>query len=120
MSRSSVVRASTSAKFWPRCQRVGLLSLKMEVRRITLIQCRDWAARFAKGNSPTRFNNTLAILRHVLDIAIECGVIYSNPASTLRRRPIRQKALALPSRAQFAAFIQTMGDGWDPRLSEWR
>lgn len=81
---------------------------EMEVRKLTPTQCRDWAARFAKGSSPTRFNNTLASLRHVLDIAIECGVIYSNPAVVLKRKPIHQKALTLPSRAQFAAFIRTM------------
>jgi integrase len=81
---------------------------EMEVRKLTQAQCRDWAARFAKGSSPTRFNNTVAILRHVLDVAIECGVIYSNPASALKRKPIRQKILTLPSRAQFADFIRTM------------
>ncbi len=79
-----------------------------EVRKITRTQCREWAARFAKKSSPTRHNNTLAVLRHVLDVAIECGVIYSNPASALKRKSIRQKVLTLPSRAQFAAFIQTM------------
>jgi integrase len=79
-----------------------------EVRRLTPTQCREWAARFAKASSPTRFNNTVAILRHVLDVGIESGVIYSNPAATLKRKPIRQKALCLPSRAQFAAFIRTM------------
>jgi integrase len=89
------------AKSWPALA-------QMEVRRLTPTQCRDWAARFAKGSSPTRFNNTVAILRHVLDMAIESGVIYSNPAATLKRKPIRQKALSLPSRTQFAAFIRTM------------
>lgn len=78
------------------------------MRKITPVQCRDWAARFAKGSSPTRFNNTIAVLRHVLDVAVECGVIYSNPAATLKRKPIRQKALTLPTRAQFAEFVRTM------------
>ncbi|MEO7168320.1 MAG: site-specific integrase, partial [Chthoniobacterales bacterium] len=79
-----------------------------EVRKITRTQCREWAARFARKSSPTRHNNTLAVLRHVFDLAIECGVIYSNPASALKRKSIRRRALTLPSRAQFAAFIQTM------------
>jgi hypothetical protein len=69
---------------------------------------RSRAARFAKGGSPTRFNRTVAILRHVLDVAIECGVIYSNPPSTLKRKPTRQKELTLPTGAQFADFIRTM------------
>ena len=48
------------------------------------------------------------MLRHVLDVAIECGVIYSNPAATLKRKPTRQKMLTLPTRAQFADFIRTI------------
>lgn len=79
-----------------------------EVRKITPVRCREWAARFAKESSPTRFNNSVAVLRHVLDLAIECGVIYSNPASALKRKSIRQKVLTLPSRSQFADFISTM------------
>ena len=79
-----------------------------EVRRITPAQCRDWAARVAKGSSATRFNNSVAVMRHVLDVAIECGVIYSNPAAMLKRKPIRQKTLTLPTRGQFAEFIRTM------------
>jgi integrase len=79
-----------------------------EVRRVTPAQCRDWAARVAKGSSATRFNNSVAVLRHVFDVAIECGVIYSNPAAMLKRKSIRQKTLTLPTRAQFAEFVRTM------------
>jgi integrase len=79
-----------------------------EVRRITPARCRDWAARAAKASSATRFNNSVAVLRHVFELAIECGVIYSNPAAILKRKPIRQKVLTLPTRAQFAEFIHTM------------
>ncbi len=85
--------------------------VEMEVRCLMPTQCRDWAARFAKGSSPTRFNHTVAILRHVLDIAIESGVIYSNPAASLKRKPTRQKELTLPTRAQLAAFIHTIETG---------
>jgi integrase len=79
-----------------------------EVRKITPAQCRDWAARFAKDSSPTRFNNSVAVLRHVLDVATECGVIYSNPSAALKRKPIRQKTLTLPTRVQFSGFIRTI------------
>jgi hypothetical protein len=34
---------------------------------------------------------TVAILRHILNVAIEAGVIYSNPAAALKRAAIRAK-----------------------------
>ena len=79
-----------------------------EVKRITSTACRDWAARYAKVASASRYNNTLALLRHVIDIAIEKGVLYANPATGMDRKPVRPKRLELPSRAQFAAFVAEM------------
>jgi integrase len=45
------------------------------------------------------------MLRHVFDVAIENGVLDSNPATDLELKPIRTKQLSLPTRAQFSAFI---------------
>lgn len=83
----------------------------MEVRRITPIACRNWAARYAKKASSNRYNNSVSLLRHILDVAKECGVIHSNAADGLERVPVRSKHLELPTRAQFAAFIQEMRAG---------
>ncbi|TLD71495.1 site-specific integrase [Phragmitibacter flavus] len=80
----------------------------MEVRKITTKACRDWAARFARDCSPTRYNNTLALLRHVIDVAIENGVVFSNVATGLERKPVKPKILELPSLAQFSEFISVM------------
>jgi len=82
-----------------------------EIRKLTIAGCREWAAKFVKSASPSRYNNTISLLRHVLDVAIECGVIYSNPAATLERKPVKQKKLELPTRQQFAAFIAEMKAG---------
>jgi integrase len=79
-----------------------------EVKRITATTCRDWAARYAKVASASRFNNTLAFIRHVIDIAIEKGVLYANPAVGMDRKPVRPKQLELPTRTQFAAFVAEM------------
>ncbi len=54
-----------------------------EIRRITAAACRECVARYAKQMSPTRFNRTLSFLRHVIDLAMENGVIFSNPATVL-------------------------------------
>ena len=82
-----------------------------EIRRITNAACRDWAARYAKNTSPTVYNNSLAILRHVIAIAIENGIVYSNAAEGLERKPVKPKNLELPTLAQFAAFIAEMRAG---------
>jgi integrase len=82
-----------------------------EVRRITATACREWAARYAKQSSASRYNNTIAVLQHVLERAVETGVIYSNPAASLNRKPIRQKVLDLPTREQFCRFVEVMNNG---------
>jgi integrase len=79
-----------------------------EVRRITKSDCREWARKFRKVASPTRYNNTLAGLRHVFEVAIQAGIIYGNPAEKLERMPIRQKQLTLPSRQQFLALVEAV------------
>lgn len=79
-----------------------------ELRRITKTDCKEWARRFRKMASPTRYNNTIAGLRHVFDVAIEAGIMYGNPAAKLERVPIRQKQLTLPGRDQFLALVDTI------------
>jgi hypothetical protein len=48
---------------------------KTNVRNISKQNCLDWGAKY-KG-SATAFNNTTLVLRKVLDIAVESGVVYS-------------------------------------------
>jgi hypothetical protein len=47
--------------------------------------------RYAKKAYATRYNNTLSVLRHVLNVAIEAGVIYNNPPAAAERVPVRGK-----------------------------
>ena len=82
-----------------------------EVRKITQADCKKWAAAYAKSASPTRYNNTVAVLRHVLNIAIEAGVIYSNAAAAAKRTPIRATEIALPTTNKFNALIIEMRAG---------
>ena len=60
-------------KSWP-----GLAD--RELRRITKTDCNEWARALRKVASPTWYNNTLAGLRHVFEVAKDVGVIYRNPA----------------------------------------
>jgi integrase len=84
---------------------------KMEVRKITQTNCKEWARGYRKTVSPTRYNNTVSVLRHVLNVAMEAGVVYSNAAAAVKRSPVRGKKIALPSVEQFNALIAEMRDG---------
>jgi hypothetical protein len=88
-------------KSWPR-------PAEREVRRITKTDCTEGARKFRKLASSTRYNNTLAGLRHGFDVAIEAGIIYGNPAAKLERMPVRPKQLTLPSRAEFLQLVETV------------
>lgn len=88
-----------------------------DIRRITETECKAWARKFVRGTSATRFNNTIAALRQVFDVALENSVRYNNPASKLERVPVRPKELTLPSAAQFLQLLEEIraGGGWCSR-----
>jgi integrase len=88
-----------------------------EIRKITPNACQAWATRYAKVASSNRYNNSLALLRHVIDVAKGSGVVYTNAATGLERVAVRGKQLELPTRAQFAAFITEMrrAHSWDSK-----
>jgi integrase len=97
-------RLAALIKSWP-----GLN--ETEVRKISQTDCKGWATKYAKIASPTNYNNTVALLRHVLNVAIEAGVIYSNPAAALKRAAIRGKEIALPTIDKFNALLAEMRAG---------
>src|SRR5947208_2865523 len=97
-------RLAALVKSWPALN-------ETEVRKITPADCKKWASTFAKTASPTNYNNTIALLRHILDVAIEAGVIYSNPAAALKRATIRAKEIALPSTEKFHGLLEEMRAG---------
>jgi len=84
-------------KTWPTLEKTNLRNLSKQ-------ECLDWAADY--DGSATAFNNTGLVLRFILDIAIESGVIYENVARCIPRRTVRPKQLQLPSNAKFAEFVQ--------------
>lgn len=79
-----------------------------DVRSITKSDCLDWAAKFARQTCATAFNNTLSVLRRALDIAIEMGVRYDNPANAVKRVGVQPKRLHLPGFAEFTRFVEAM------------
>ena len=91
-------------KSWP-----GLSTT--EIRKITLGDCKQWAGKYGKTASPTNYNNTISLLRHVFAVAVEAGVIYANLAAVLKRAPLRGKEIHLPTAAQFNAMVAEMRNG---------
>jgi integrase len=110
--RRECIKAVT--KTWPGID-------ELDVRKINKTACIDWAARFREkgtqfkpigalkphqGVSPSRFNNTVATLRQILDIPVEMGALYRNPVTDVKRAKERKTELSLPSRVQFAEFVK--------------
>ena len=71
-------------------------------------QCRHWSVEYREKFSATLYNNTLDSLRHILDLAIEHGLIARNPAAAIQKVKVSQKKLELPSSLQFRQIIELM------------
>jgi integrase len=97
-------RLTALVKSWP-----GLN--ETEIPKITQADCKKWASAYGKKVSPANYNNTVALLRHILNVAVEAGVIYGNPAAAVKRVPLRGKDVSLPTAAKFNAMIAEMRAG---------
>jgi len=92
-------RVDSLLKTWPGLEKTNLRDLSKQ-------DCLDWAAKY--DGSATAFNNTVLVLRAILDIAIESGVIYENVARHVARRAVRPKELHLPDNVKFAELMQAI------------
>ncbi|MBK8091520.1 MAG: site-specific integrase [Verrucomicrobiaceae bacterium] len=81
-----------------------------ELRRVTEEHCQRWAGKHKEAMSPTRFNNSLSLIRHLFEIAIKRGARRTNPANSLKRAKVRTKDLSsrLPARQKFAEWVKEM------------
>jgi integrase len=94
---------------------------EMELRRITKADCLGWASRIGAAVSPTAYNHTISILRGIIELGVECGARYDNPARFIKRVGERRKKLQLPDFDQFQAFlveIETSGSGFSEPCAE--
>lgn len=94
-------RIAALLKSWPTLE-------KTDVRRVSKTDCLNWAAEYRKGISSTNFNNTVGSLKLILDIAVETGARYDNPARFIKRARVLVKELALPSQADFQKVLATI------------
>lgn len=91
-------RINALLKSWPELE-------DTDVAQLTKADCFAWAARFGKDASPSSFNNTVGTLKLILDITVEAGARYDNPATHVKRKRIRQKMLHLPSQEKFPELV---------------
>ncbi len=80
-----------------------------ELRKITEEECQKWAAKTAPKTSDNRFNNAAALLRSVFKVGVDAGLIYTNPAESVKRVTVRKKDMTLPTRAQLRNILEAMG-----------
>ena len=92
-------RIAALTKSWPELP-------QLELRRVTKADCLNWAARIGGKSSPTAFNHTVGILRAVIEIGVESGARYDNPARFVKRVSERPKKLELPDFTQFQKFVE--------------
>lgn len=107
-------RIAALLKSWP-----GLAEL--ELRRITKPDCLSWAARSGVEMSPTTYNHTISILRGIIEVGVECGARYDNPARFIKRVSERPKKLRLPDFDEFLAFVgevESSGSGFSEPCAE--
>ena len=97
-------RIAALLKSWP-----GLK--EKEIRSVTKTDCLNWAAKFGVKASATAFNHTIGILRGLLEIGMEMGSRYDNPAKFIKRASERPKVLTLPEPAQFQKFVKEIENG---------
>jgi integrase len=94
-------RIAALLKSWPSLE-------SSDVKQITKSACLTWAAEFAKSAAPSNFNNTIGTLRLILDVAVETGLRYDNPARFIKRIRVRQKELQLPEHGNLLELVSTI------------
>jgi len=99
------------AKTWPSV-------FSKNVGKISYRECAEWFRRFQTKFAPSVVNNCIGTLRAIFDEAIERGARFSNPAARLKRIPIRQRLLNLPTRAQFLNFIEAIRTAGAPQSKD--
>ena len=92
-------RVAAILKSWPEIK-------DKDVRQISKHDCQEWARRLSQKGSSIAFNNTIGTLRLILDIAVEGGARYDNPARGLKRKKVVVRRPELPGHQHFLTFVE--------------
>ena len=94
-------RISALLKSWPGLEQT-------DIRKISKQDCLSWAAEYSTKASPPCVNTCVATLRMVIEVAIEAGARYDNPARFIKKLRVRQKELQLPNHDQFNKLVESI------------
>ncbi len=89
----------------------------LEIRKITRLNCDDWAQKRSPKVAASTFNYERESLVGILDYAMREGIILSNPARVTKRRKLGKAAIVIPSKEEFQKLIKTL-KGLDIRYQE--
>jgi integrase len=76
-----------------------------DVKQISRNECQEWAGLLAPKCSSTAYNNTIGTLQMILEICVQAGAIYDNPARLLERKRIIFRRPILPKQQEFGKFV---------------
>lgn len=82
---------------------------KTDVRKLSANDVENWSNEFAADYSATVHNNTLGTLRFLFQIARKAGARHDDPSTDAPKSAIPKTTLRLPERAQFTAFVESIG-----------
>jgi integrase len=91
-------------KSWPELD-------EMQLRSVTESDLKQWAKRYSESASVTRYNNTVHLFRHILQVGVDQGVLAYNFADKLERKKVVAKNPPLPTLAQFSSLLDAMWNG---------
>ena len=94
-------RIAALLKSWPGLEQT-------EVRKITKQECLAWAADYSTKASAQCVNTCVATLRMVIEVGVEAGARYDNPARFIKKLRVRQKELQLPNHVQFHKMVASI------------
>lgn len=93
-------RIKALLKSWPNLE-------SKDVSKISRSECEAWSAVNVRNTSSSSHNQTVGILRHVFQVAIEAGARYDNPALAAKRtKPHTKKQIKLPESDQFEKLVE--------------
>lgn len=82
-----------------------------DLRKITKAECLEWRTAYAQKYGSTRLNGAVSLLRHIIQIGIDSGIRYDNPANLVKRAKVKRKHLHLPEPEQFEKFVDELEAG---------
>ena len=94
-------RIAALLKSWPGLEQT-------EIRKISKQDCLGWAAKYSTDASPACVNTCVATLGMVIEVGIEAGSRYDNPAKFIKKLRVRQKDLHLPNHDEFQKMVASI------------